>query len=39
MGVLGGILLKKPLFYDNYKTGVLYREFTSAEDVACAAGV
>jgi hypothetical protein len=39
MGVLGGILLKKPLFYDNYKTGVLYREFVSTEDVACAAGV
>ncbi len=34
MGVLGGILLKKPLYYDNYKTGVLYREFTSLEDVA-----
>jgi hypothetical protein len=39
MGVLGGILLKKPLFYDNYKTGVLYREFVSTEDVACAEGV
>ena len=34
MGVLGGILLKKPLYYDNYKTGVLYREFTSLDDVA-----
>jgi hypothetical protein len=33
MGVLGGLLLKKPLFYDNYKTGVLYREFTSLEDI------
>jgi hypothetical protein len=33
LGVLGGLLLKKPLFYDNYKTGVLYREFTSLEDV------
>jgi hypothetical protein len=33
MGVLGGILLKKPLFYDNYKNGVLYREFTSLEDI------
>ncbi len=33
LGVLGGLLLKKPLFYDNYKTGVLYREFTSIEDI------
>jgi hypothetical protein len=34
MGVLGGILLKKPQYYDNYKTGVLYREFASMDDVA-----
>jgi hypothetical protein len=33
LGVLGGLLLKKPLYYDNYKTGVLYREFTSLEDI------
>ncbi|MEJ2165839.1 MAG: DUF6178 family protein [Desulfobacterales bacterium] len=33
LGVLGGILIKKPLFYDNYKTGVLYREFTSLEEI------
>ena len=33
LGVLGGLLIKKPLFYDNYKTGVLYREFLSLEDV------
>jgi hypothetical protein len=33
MGVLGGLLVKKPLFYDNYKTGVLYREFVSLEDI------
>ncbi len=33
MGVLGGLLLKKPLFYDNYKTGVLYREFASVQDL------
>jgi hypothetical protein len=33
MGVLGGILLKKPLFYDNYRAGVLYREFASMADV------
>jgi hypothetical protein len=39
MGVLGGILLKKPLFYDNYRTGVLYREFASLQDVEQTAGV
>ena len=33
LGVLGGLLIKKPLYYDNYKTGVLYREFDSFEDV------
>jgi len=33
LGVLGGLLIKKPLFYDNYKTGVLYREFESLADV------
>jgi hypothetical protein len=33
LGVLGGLLLKKPLYYDNYKIGVLYREFTSLEDI------
>jgi hypothetical protein len=33
LGVLGGLLIKKPLFYDNYQTGVLYREFESLEDV------
>ena len=33
LGVLGGILIKKPFFFDNYKTGVLYREFLSTEDI------
>jgi len=33
MGVLGGLLIKKPLFYDNYKTGELYREFFSVDDI------
>ncbi len=33
LGVLGGLLIEKPLFYDNYKTGVLYREFDSIEDI------
>ena len=33
MGVIGGLLLKHPLFYDNYETGVLYREFASYADI------
>ena len=33
MGALGGLLIKKPLFYDNYKTGELYREFISIDDI------
>jgi hypothetical protein len=39
MGVLGGVLLKKPLYYDNYRTGVLYREFASPDDLAQTEGV
>jgi hypothetical protein len=33
MGVVGGLLVKKPLYYDNYQSGVLYREFASVEDI------
>ncbi len=33
MGTLGGILLKKPQYYDNYQSDQLYREFKSLEDV------
>ena len=33
MGIVGGLLVKKPLFYDNYKTGVLYREFACLGDI------
>jgi len=33
LGVLGGLLIKRPLFYDNYKTGVLYREFATLDDI------
>ena len=33
LGVLGGLLIKKPLFFDNYQTGILYREFRSLEDI------
>ena len=33
MGFLGGLLLKKPLFYDNYAAGELFREFRSTADL------
>jgi hypothetical protein len=33
MGVLGGLLIKKPLYYDNYSSGELYREFLSVQDI------
>ncbi|MBW2193626.1 MAG: hypothetical protein JRF27_07555, partial [Deltaproteobacteria bacterium] len=33
LGVLGGLLIKKPMFFDNYKTGILYRDFYSTGDV------
>jgi hypothetical protein len=33
LGVLGGLLIKKPMFFDNYKTGLIYREFFSIEDI------
>jgi hypothetical protein len=39
MGVLGGVLLKKPQYYDNYQTGVLYREFGSLADIERTEGV
>ena len=33
MGILGGLLIKRPLFFDNYETGTLYREFESSVDI------
>lgn len=33
MGVLGGLLIRKPLYFDNYKTGSIYREFLSLSDI------
>ena len=33
VGVLGGLLIKKPLYFDNYQTGVLYREFAKLDEV------
>ncbi|MEN8246302.1 MAG: DUF6178 family protein [Thermodesulfobacteriota bacterium] len=33
MGVIGGLLIQKPLFFDNYATGTIYREFQTAADI------
>ena len=33
LGVLGGVLIKKPLYFDNYHGGVLYREFETLSEV------
>lgn len=33
LGVIGGLLLKRPLFFDNYQTGRMYREFACQEDI------
>jgi hypothetical protein len=39
LGVLGGLLIKKPLFFDNYAKGVLYREFETLADIESTAGL
>ena len=39
LGVVGGLLVKKPLYYDNYKTGVLYRDFATANDIRESAAI
>ncbi len=39
LGVLGGLLLKKPLFFENYKTGLLYRDFSSIDEIEETDGV
>ncbi|MBI5845883.1 MAG: hypothetical protein HZB23_14585 [Deltaproteobacteria bacterium] len=36
LGHLGGLLLKKPLCFDNYQSGRLYREFDSLNDAKTA---
>jgi uncharacterized protein DUF6178 len=33
LGILGGLLVKRPMYFDNYKTGVLYREFLSSDEL------
>jgi hypothetical protein len=34
MGVVGGLLISRPLFFDNDACGMRYREFFSADDIA-----
>jgi hypothetical protein len=33
LGLVGGLLLDRPLYFDNYKTGVLYRAFSSVREI------
>jgi hypothetical protein len=33
LGVLGGLLIRRPMFFDNYHTGKLYREFKDIDDI------
>ena len=39
MGVLGGLLIRRPLFFDDYRTGQLYREFKEVDDIKTAEAV
>lgn len=32
-GLMGGLLLDRPMYFDNYKSGVLYREFACPADI------
>lgn len=34
LGVAGGLLLDRPLYFDNYAAGTLYRNFKSLSDIA-----
>jgi hypothetical protein len=33
LGILGGLLIKKPLYFDNYKTGKMYRDFVCRAEI------
>ncbi|MFZ5570946.1 MAG: DUF6178 family protein [Thermodesulfobacteriota bacterium] len=33
VGVIGGLMIKKPLYFDAFRTGVLYREFQTGNDL------
>jgi len=34
LGIIGGLLVKRPLYFDNYQTGTLYREFLATKDIS-----
>jgi hypothetical protein len=34
LGVIGGLLVKRPLYFDKYQTGTLYREFLTTKDIS-----
>lgn len=33
LGLLGGLLIKKPMFFDNYQTGRIYRDFSTIDEL------
>lgn len=33
LGVIGGLLVEKPVYYDNYASGTLYRDFKTLDDI------
>jgi len=33
LGVIGGLLIKRPLYYDKHQTDTLYRDFSTTEDI------
>jgi len=33
LGVLGGLLVKKPMFFDNYLSGRMYRDFSTVDEL------
>ena len=39
VGVLGGLLIQHPMYFDNYRTGDLYREFSSISEIRLTADV
>ncbi|MBW1864584.1 MAG: hypothetical protein JRI64_02860 [Deltaproteobacteria bacterium] len=34
LGVIGGLLVKRPVYFDNYQTSTLYREFLTTRDIS-----
>jgi hypothetical protein len=39
LGVLGGLLVKKPMFFDNYVSGRMYRDFSTVDELQQTAAV